>query len=129
MTEDGQAGEAGTPEEERHGEEAMEQLLAALGEKEEALARRAEAERALLERYRLALLATEPAIPAELVAGESAEEIEASFAAAKELAERVRRGVRAEDARRVPAGAPGRAGGGPLSAFEKIRAGLAARSS
>jgi long-subunit acyl-CoA synthetase (AMP-forming) len=58
-----------------------------------------------------------------MVGGETAEAIEASFAAAKALAGRLREGIAAEAARQVPAGAPGRARGAPLSAFEKIRQG------
>jgi hypothetical protein len=102
------------------------ELQEALAETREALAARVEAERGLLERYRLALLASEPAIPPEMVGGETAEAIEASFAAAKALAGRLREGIAAEAARQVPAGAPGRARGAPLSAFEKIRQGLGA---
>lgn len=79
-------------------------------------------------RLRLALLASEPGLDPDLVCGETIAEVEASFAAAREAEALVRERVRREQAALVPAGAPGRDGEGPpLSAFEKIRAGLARR--
>jgi len=83
---------------------------------------------ALSTRLREVLLATDAAIAPELVTGETVAEIEASYAAAKALADRVRESVRRESlaagASAVPVGAPGRSQTRPLNALEKIRAGL-----
>lgn len=87
----------------------------------------AEANRLLLERLRAALLANEPLIDPAMLRGETAEEMEASFAAARELVARIREAVRKESAPAVPAGAPGRASLRPRGAFAKIRAGLEER--
>lgn len=91
------------------------------------LAEAEEANRLLLERLRAALLASEPAIDPAMVTGDTADEIEASFAAACEMVARIREAVRAEAAAAVPAGAPGRTPPQPRSAFAKIRAGLEGR--
>ncbi|MBI2764508.1 MAG: hypothetical protein HYX53_01210 [Chloroflexi bacterium] len=100
------------------------ELEAALAEREGLLGE-GEAERALLlARLRLALIATDPAIPVELVRGETLPELDASFEAAREAVRRVRETV-AREAPAVPAGAPGRSAGQPATAFEKIRAGMA----
>lgn len=90
----------------------------------------AEAEKAnhlLLERLRAALLASEPAIDPAMVTGDTADKIEASFAAARDLVRRLRDAVQSEAAAAVPAGAPGRTPPQPGSAFAKIRAGLEGR--
>jgi len=81
-------------------------------------------ERRLLERLREALLASEPALDRSMVTGDSLDEIEASFAAAKGTLANVRQAVRREQAAAVPAGAIGRATVEPKSAFAKIRDGL-----
>jgi hypothetical protein len=91
---------------------------------EDALARELEANRDLLERLRLALLASEPAIDPALVRGTTADEVEASFAAARNVITAVREEVRREQAGSIPAGAPGRDQTGPRTSFEKIRSGL-----
>jgi len=78
----------------------------------------------LLARLREVWLANDPAIPAEMVTGDTLEELEASLAAARELAGRVREQVRRESAMAVPAGAPGRLPAAPATPLEKIRAGL-----
>lgn len=93
------------------------------GEREAPLAGQTAATRVLLDRVRELMLASEPAIAPELLAGETLEELEASFAAARETVRRVREAVQREGPA-VPAGAPGRTPPAPLSAFEKIRAGL-----
>jgi hypothetical protein len=80
--------------------------------------------RALLERYRSALLASDPSIPADLVTGETADAIETSFNAARELVTRIRGELSTQAAQAIPAGAPGRVRGAPMTAFEKIRQGL-----
>lgn len=80
--------------------------------------------RDLVARYRAALLASDPAIEPALVAGESADEVEASFVAAQRLVAGIRDAVRREHTPPVPAGAPGRAATGPHTAYDKIRAGL-----
>lgn len=101
-------------------------LRGQLAEREAALAEALERNRDAAARLREALLAGEPALDPALVSGDSVAEVEASFAAARALLERVREGVRREQAANIPAGAPGRSrGAGAMSAFEKIRAGLA----
>jgi hypothetical protein len=85
------------------------------------------AERAALMRLREALLATEPTIDPELVRGDTLDELDASFKAARAAVARVREAIRMEQAAMIPAGAPGRAVPGPATALEKIKAGLAAR--
>lgn len=79
----------------------------------------------LLERLRLALLASDPAIDPALVTGTTAEEVEATFAAAQRTVATIREAIRREQQARIPAGAPGRATVGPRTAYDKIRAGLA----
>ncbi len=91
------------------------------------LAEAEEANRLLLERLRAALLASEPAIDPAMVTGDTADEIEASFAAARDLVRRLRDAVQREAAAAVPPGAPGRTPPQPRSAFAKIRAGLEGR--
>jgi hypothetical protein len=83
-----------------------------------------EQNRDLLERLRLALLATDPAIDPGLVRGDTAEEVEASFQAAKRMADSIREAVRREQQSGIPAGAPGRSPSAPRSAYDKIRSGL-----
>ena len=87
------------------------------------LAAARETNRALIDRLRDALCATEPAINASMIRGETLEEVEASFADARSLVERVRKQVAAE-AVVVSPGAPGRQRQVLASPFEKIRAGL-----
>jgi hypothetical protein len=81
-------------------------------------------ERTAVERLRAALMASEPALEAAMVTGETVEEVEASFAAATALLAKLRERAAAETASRVPAGAPGRLASRPKTAFEKIRDGL-----
>ncbi|MEX0784205.1 MAG: hypothetical protein WD557_16310 [Dehalococcoidia bacterium] len=78
----------------------------------------------LLERLRLALLASDPAIDPALVIGVTADEVEASFAAAQRIMAGIREALRREQAAPIPAGAPGRATLGPRTAYDKIRSGL-----
>jgi len=60
-------------------------------------------------KYRALILASAPEVPEELVRGETPEEVEASFAAARDMVEKVRRQLEARaQAQRVPAGAPAR---------------------
>lgn len=90
----------------------------------EALARSEHEHSRALDALRSALLASEPAISPEMVGGATLDEVQASFAAAREQVERLREAVRREQMVAVPAGAPGRApepGGSP---FDKIRRGL-----
>ena len=63
----------------------------------------------VLQRYRGLLLARDPDVPEELVRGETAAELEASFERAAGLVDRLRRRAVEQSAReRVPAGAPAR---------------------
>lgn len=78
-------------------------------------------------RYRDVLLAREPDLPADLVSGDTVEEVDAAAVRARETVALVRQRLEAEaQLGRVPAGAPAR--GAPdasgLSAAEKIRFGL-----
>jgi hypothetical protein len=81
-------------------------------------------------KYRTRLLAESPEVPEELVRGDTPEEVDASFAAARQVVERIRQKLETQtSAERVPAGAPAR--GLPdlssLSPAEKIAYGLARR--
>lgn len=124
--------------EERAPEQSPEALQALLKEREEQLAA-TQAELAALQqriaqmtaRYREALLRAHPEVPAELLHGETPDEVEAALEAARAMVERVRRwwGERTE-APRVPVGAPPRRAPdlSGLTAREKILLGLAQRS-
>lgn len=81
---------------------------------------------ALLARLREALAAAEPGLDPALLPGETLEELEASYAAARAAVARIREALRREEAA-IPAGAPGRQDTAPATAIEKIRAGLAKR--
>ena len=81
-------------------------------------------------KYRTRLLAESPEVPEELVRGDTPEEVDASFAAARQVVERIKQRLETQtSAERVPAGAPAR--GLPdlssLSPAEKIAYGLARR--
>lgn len=89
-----------------------------------ALDESAERHRAVLARLRDAILAAEPALPPELVQGDTLEALEANAESARQAVRRIREAV-AREAPQVPAGAPGRTVTQPLSAWEKIRAGVA----
>lgn len=86
------------------------------------------AERAAVDRLRQALLASEPTLEPGMVGGETLAEVEASFALATALLAKLRERAALEAATRVPAGAPGRLGPRPKTAFEKIRDGLSRAS-
>ncbi|MBI4339418.1 MAG: hypothetical protein HY680_05645 [Chloroflexi bacterium] len=77
--------------------------------------------------YREALLAGAPEVPAELVSGATPEELAASVARAKQMVERIRGGVQAQQ--RVPAGSPVRTGPdfSSLAPQDKIAYALAQR--
>lgn len=80
-------------------------------------------------RYRELALRAEPELPAELVTGDSIEEIDQALARARETVARVREQVEAQARRgRVPPGAPPRTGADltGLSPREKISRGLRA---
>lgn len=95
------------------------------------LAEASERVRAAAERYRDLVVRTEPQLPAELIAGDDVDAVDASVEAARAVVGRVRSHIEAQaQAARVPAGAPPRSGP-DLSAMtpeQKIRHGLAARS-
>jgi len=60
-------------------------------------------------KYRAAILASAPGIPAELVKGESIDEIDASLEQAQSIVSKVRQQIEVEaEANKVPAGAPPR---------------------
>ena len=79
-------------------------------------------------KYRGLLLASAPEVPQELVRGETPEEVDVSFAAAREMVEKVKRQLEAQaQSERVPTGAPARTPPdfGALSPQEKIAYALA----
>ena len=83
-----------------------------------------------IEAYRASLLEADPGLPADLVAGDTIEELQASHARARQIVEQVR-GRLEEQAlmERTPSGAPARgdADVSALSPEEKIRLGLSRR--
>mgnify|MGYP000863214809 CR=1 FL=1 len=91
------------------------------------LAASREAERLAVDRLRRTLLASEPAIEPSMVTGTTLAEVEASFAIAQGMVNRLREIVAKETAGRIPPGAPGRARSNARSPFEKIREGLSTR--
>lgn len=81
-------------------------------------------------KYRTLLLSQAPEVPEELVGGESVTEVDASFARAREVVEKVRLRLEARwSQERVPAGAPprGEPDLGGLSPQEKIAFALGQR--
>ncbi len=88
----------------------------------------AERQRAAAERYRDLVVRTEPALPADLIAGDSIDAVDASVEAARSMVGRVRAHIESQaQAGRVPAGAPPRSGPDlrGMTAEQKIRYGLA----
>ena len=101
---------------------------ATLREQIDAATQRAQA---TAERYRDLVVRTEPALPADLIAGADVDAIDASVTAAREIVGRVRSHIEAQaQAGRVPAGAPSRAAPdlSALTPEQKIRHGLAQRA-
>ena len=87
-------------------------------------------EREAAERYRDLVVKTEPALPAELIAGDSVDAVEASVEAARAMVTRVRTHIESQaQAGRVPAGSPARSAPdvSMLTPEQKIRYGLAQR--
>jgi hypothetical protein len=90
----------------------------------------AERERAAAERYRDLVVRSEPALPPDLIRGETIDAVDASVAEAREIAGRVRAHIEDQaKAARVPPGAPARAAPdiSAMTPREKIRYGLAQR--
>ena len=91
------------------------------------------AHRAAVARYRQAMLAAEPALPPDLVAGDSLAEVDASVEAARRAVAQIRERLAAEAdeaaTRGFPVGAPGRLEPSVegMSAAEKIAFGLERR--
>lgn len=103
----------------------LEALRVALESRESELAAARDSNRVALERLRAAMMTIEPDLTPDMLAGDSVDELEGSFAAAVETLGRIRERVRREQLLPVGAGAPGRSEAGPLTALEKIRQGLA----
>lgn len=85
---------------------------------------------AAAERYRDLVVRTEPALPADLIAGGDVDAIDASVTAARKIVGRVRSHIETQaQAGRVPAGAPPRSVPdlSALTPEQKIRHGLAQR--
>jgi hypothetical protein len=110
------------------------QALAAVTSEAEGLRAAAEEARASTReaaaRYREVLLASEPSLPPELVAGESVAEVDAAAESARATVAQVRQHLEQQaQALRVPAGAPTRGAPdfGAMTPAEKIRLGLEER--
>lgn len=102
---------------------------ATLREQVDAAAQRAQT---AAERYRDLVVRTEPALPADLIAGSDIDAIDASVTAAREIVGRVRSHMETQaQAGRVPAGAPPRSAPdlSALTPEQKIKHGLATRTS
>ena len=83
-----------------------------------------------LEAYRASLLEAEPGLPADLVSGDTIEELQASHARARQIVEQVRDRIEEQALmERTPSGAPARSDidVSALSPEEKIRLGLSRR--
>jgi chromosome segregation ATPase len=113
---------------------AREAVAAATSEADTLRAQLAESDeraKATAGRYRELALRTEPAVPAELISGDTVEEIDASLEAARSMVGRVRTHLEEQaQARRVPVGAPQRAAPdvSALTPEQKIRYGLEQRA-
>lgn len=97
----------------------------------EQIAAATERAQAAAERYRDLVVRTDPALPADLIAGGDVDAIDASVTAAREIVRRVRSHIETQaQAGRVPAGAPPRSAPdlSALTPEQKIRHGLAQRS-
>lgn len=118
----------------READAALASLRADLEETRAGLDAERAARLAAVARYREALLAAEPALPAELIEGETLEDIDAAVEAARRAVAQIREQLagEAEDAaaRGFPAGAPGRSDPSAegMSATEKIAFGLERRA-
>jgi hypothetical protein len=91
----------------------------------------ADRERGVADRYRELVLRVEHTLPAELIAGDTIEAIDASVVAARDVVGRVRSHIEAQaTAVRVPAGAPQRAAPdlSDMTPQQKIRYGLEQRA-
>ncbi len=105
------------------------QLEEAAGELRHKLEQAHTAQREAVSRYRAALLAAAPELPAHLVQGETLEQLDAALAQARATVEHVRATIAQQEPRPIPAGSPTRSGPdlAAMSPTEKIRHGLAQR--
>jgi len=103
------------------------EAVRAVADLREQLAAAAERDRAAVGRYREALLRAEPALPPELLTGETFDDLDAVAAGVRALVQRLSESIAREG--RAPAGAPPRRAPDTsgMSAEEKIRAGLSQR--
>lgn len=105
------------------GEEQLAGEVESMGEIEKEMSSLRQQLSSVTQKYRALILAGAPEVPEELVKGETPDEVDAAFAAAREMVERVRQQLEAKAAaERVPAGAPIRSGPdlSALSPVEKI---------
>ncbi len=108
----------------RNQAEAREHELTTLGEQTQALQAQVQS---AAQRYRELALQHSPELPAELVTGETVEEVDDTLQRARETVSKVRGHLESQaQAGRVPVGAPPRSGPdlSTLSTEEKIRVGL-----
>ena len=109
----------------------IEAVTAELGELRERAEATKERERAAAVRYRELVLRAEPALPADMIGGETIDAIDASVVAARDVVARVRSHMETQtSASRAPAGAPERSAPdlGAMTPQEKIRYGLEQRA-
>ena len=106
---------------------AVESLTGEVDSLKQALAQAGDRTREAAGRYRDALLQREPDLPADLVGGDTVEEVDEAVARARQTVAQVRQHIEQQaQSLRVPAGAPvrGEPDTSSLSASEKIRLGL-----
>ncbi|MGD9895167.1 MAG: hypothetical protein AB7R89_26290 [Dehalococcoidia bacterium] len=89
-----------------------------------------EESRRLTERYRTVLLQALPDVPADLIRGESLDDLDRAAALAREMTSWARDQLQTAAAARIPAGSPTRGAPdfGSLSPAEKIRMGISERT-
>jgi hypothetical protein len=102
----------------------LDDRTAELRAREADLERRDAEQSTVLDRYRAALAASDPDVTVDDITGETLEEIDTSFAAFRDLALRVRAARTPVPPVAAPAGPLSRRRRGPVTAFDKIKAGL-----
>ena len=115
--------ETGELEQVATSEEQLAGGVESMGEVEKEMASLRQQLSSATQKYRALILAGAPEVPEELVKGETPDEVDAAFAAAREMVDWVRRQLEAKAAAEtVPAGAPIRSGPdmSALSPMEKI---------
>ena len=105
----------------------IQEVTSALEEREEELTNLREQVDSAVSKYRVALLASSPEVPEELVKGKTIDELDASLASARIIVEKIAQKLESQEpSERVPVGAPPRRPPdlSTLSPQEKILYGL-----